>query len=111
MRGEAVTTATPPRSPFEAAVSAAAPSLTQRAAFEAFFATWFPRVYAFAAARLPYRAAAEAVTRAVLEAAVRGGLAGTSTPSAHRLLALARAEVARVAAAHAFVTGTPRASQ
>lgn len=111
MRGNEVTIATTQRPPFEAGVSASPGALTRRAAFDAFFATWFPRVYAFAAARLPDRGAAEAATRAALEAAVRSGLVGGAAPPAHRLLALARAEVERAAAVHGFVTGTPRASQ
>jgi hypothetical protein len=81
---------------------------TDRTQFDVFFATWFARIHRFAATRLCDRAAAEAVTRAVLERAIRERLVGAGERLAPRLLALLCSEIQRSQGAHDFVTRTPR---
>jgi hypothetical protein len=81
---------------------------TDRTQFDAFFATWFARIHRFAAARLCDGAAAEAVTRAVLERAICERPVGESERVAQRLLALVRGEIQRAQGAHDFVTRTLR---
>ncbi len=81
--------------PYEAKKSDGTAPLTSRAAFEAFFTRWLPRVYRFAARQLPTQGEAEAATRVILEAAVRARLVGADGEIAIRLLAIARAEIAR----------------
>lgn len=66
-----------------------------RAAFEAAYERWLPRVYRFAAARLPSEAEAELVTRRVLERAFGSALFQGVTEPAPGLLALVKAELAR----------------
>jgi DNA-directed RNA polymerase specialized sigma24 family protein len=80
---------------FDGGVSAGARGFTARGEFDAFYARWMPRIYAFAVHRTAGRADAEAVTRAVLEAAVRAGLVGADADAAPRLLAQTRLELAR----------------
>ncbi|MFI5320467.1 MAG: hypothetical protein ACHQ6V_12900 [Myxococcota bacterium] len=82
-------------------VSGCVGALAQRAAFEAFFALWLPRVHRFARARLAVREAAEAATRRALEAAVRAGAVGARGDVAPLVLALAKAAIARQRAATA----------
>ena len=103
-------TATTAQPPFDAPMSRQARPFTERARFDEFFATWFPRVYRFAAVRLRDRAAAEAATRATLEAAIRAGLVGATGGLAWRLLVLAKQEISRARRAHDFVTRTPQSA-
>ncbi len=64
-------------------------------AFHRFYATWFPRVYGFAAARLPDRASAERVTRRVLAEAIRSASTAPADDLAPWLLARLQEEIAR----------------
>jgi hypothetical protein len=80
---------------FDAEVSAPRAAPVTRAAFEAFFTHWMPRVHRFVAARIASRAEIEAATRAVLEAGIRGGLVAAGPDAGPRLLALAKAEIVR----------------
>jgi DNA-directed RNA polymerase specialized sigma24 family protein len=65
-----------------------------RAAFDAFFSRWYPRVYGFAARRLASRELAEGATRATLARALELGLLDTGDERAAVLLALAKEEIA-----------------
>lgn len=87
--------ATSPQAPFDIGMSEGAGDFTSRAAFDAFFARWLPRVYRFAAQRLTTSAEAEAATRAILEAAARARLVAAEQDVAASLLAIAKAELAR----------------
>jgi hypothetical protein len=70
-------------------------ALTARAEFDAFYDTWLPRTYGYAAAHLGDPARAEAVTREVLSRALQTGLAsGGQAAIGRQLLALLKAELA-----------------
>jgi DNA-directed RNA polymerase specialized sigma24 family protein len=84
-----------PQAPYDIGMREDAGDFTSRAAFEAFFTSWLPRVHRFAARRLATTSEVEAATRAIFEAAVRARLVGANGDVAARLLAIAKAEVAR----------------
>jgi len=86
-------------------------ALTARAEFDAFFDTWLPRTYGYAAAQLGDAARAEAVTREVLRRALHTGLAdGGEAAIGRQLLALLKAELATEPRRAPLRAGTASAS-
>ena len=65
------------------------------AEFDAFYTRWLPRTYGYAAAHLGDTPRAEAVTRAVLTAALRAGVASSEAAIGRQLFTLLRRELAR----------------